>query len=172
MGPARDIHPDDAPEVSPASVGTPVQTAESAKDGAPINLNLNLEELPNLPIRSVLARFPGLDVGSKSFTVYYAKNPNFGVFGLDLTPDMAQDYIELGVVKADKLGEVFGKMQGENWSPQGEAKIVIWHLGLHHTSMSVGDLVYDHEAKKLMARDQFGWTEVTPKVAIDHSEVL
>lgn len=37
--------------------------------------------------------------------------------------------------------KVFLMMQGEIWSPKGEAKSHIKWLGLHHTSMSVGDLI-------------------------------
>lgn len=36
-------------------------------------------------------------------------------------------------------------MQGENWSPNGEAKELIRPLGLKHTSMSVGDIISDGE---------------------------
>ena len=32
-------------------------------------------------------------------------------------------------------------MQGENWSPNGEARNLIGSLGLSHTSMSVGDII-------------------------------
>jgi len=31
------------------------------------------------------------------------------------------------------------QLQGENWSPNGEAKLLIESKGLHHTSMSIGD---------------------------------
>ena len=32
-------------------------------------------------------------------------------------------------------------LQGENWSPLGEANPFIRGLGLYHTSMSMGDIV-------------------------------
>ena len=32
-------------------------------------------------------------------------------------------------------------MQGENWSPRGEARPLIARLGLGHTSLSLGDVV-------------------------------
>lgn len=32
-------------------------------------------------------------------------------------------------------------MQGENWSPNGEARSLIEEKGLIHTSMSMGDIV-------------------------------
>jgi hypothetical protein len=43
--------------------------------------------------------------------------------------------------EADTLDEVYRLMQGEVWSPNGEARELIESLRLHHTSMSVGDVV-------------------------------
>ena len=34
-------------------------------------------------------------------------------------------------------------MQGENWSPNGEARPLIAQLDLSHTSMSIGDVAVD-----------------------------
>jgi hypothetical protein len=39
------------------------------------------------------------------------------------------------------LEEIFTKMQGEFWSPNGEARTMIRSRNLLHTSMSVGDCV-------------------------------
>lgn len=39
------------------------------------------------------------------------------------------------------LSTIFNQMQGEIWSPNGEARDVILTAGLSHTSMSVGDVV-------------------------------
>ena len=41
----------------------------------------------------------------------------------------------------EDLDVVFGLMQGESWSPNGEARALIQSLGLQHTSMSVGDII-------------------------------
>src|SRR5262249_30608608 len=41
----------------------------------------------------------------------------------------------------DQLEQVFHDMQGEVWSPNGEARALIISKGLAHTSMSVGDVV-------------------------------
>lgn len=46
-------------------------------------------------------------------------------------------------VRAADPEEVYVKMQGEVWSPNGEARDLIESLGLKHTSMSVGDIVHD-----------------------------
>lgn len=41
----------------------------------------------------------------------------------------------------DLLEEVYYQMQGEIWSPNGEARALIREKGLEHTSMSVGDVI-------------------------------
>ena len=46
-------------------------------------------------------------------------------------------------LRAGCLEDVFRHMQGEVWSPNGEARDLIRSLGLCHTSMSVGDVVVD-----------------------------
>jgi hypothetical protein len=48
----------------------------------------------------------------------------------------------VALVQAETLEDVFIKMQGENWSPCGEACRVIEGAGTYHTSMSVGDVAY------------------------------
>jgi hypothetical protein len=50
------------------------------------------------------------------------------------------DYADSDNVSA-KLEDIFRKMQGEVWSPNGEARVLIESKGLAHTSMSVGDVV-------------------------------
>lgn len=40
----------------------------------------------------------------------------------------------------DILDKVYRDMQGENWSPQGQAAAILRRRGVHHTSMSVGDV--------------------------------
>lgn len=46
-------------------------------------------------------------------------------------------------IEANGLDEVYRQMQGEVWSPKGEARELIRSLGLSHTSLSVGDVVKD-----------------------------
>jgi hypothetical protein len=50
-------------------------------------------------------------------------------------------------------------MQGEIWSPQGEAREYIRSLGLKHTSMSAGDMVEDPEGNFYECMLQ-GWREM------------
>lgn len=44
-------------------------------------------------------------------------------------------------IEADDPEQVFARMQGEVFSPNGEARHWVERLGLDHTSMSVGDVV-------------------------------
>lgn len=48
-------------------------------------------------------------------------------------------------IKARDLNHAYHLMQGEIWSPNGEANEVIKMKGLKHTSMSVGDIIYNCE---------------------------
>lgn len=48
-------------------------------------------------------------------------------------------------IDAPSLDDVFYRMQGEIWSPNGEARELIQAKGLVHTSMSVGDVIEDPE---------------------------
>ena len=50
-------------------------------------------------------------------------------------------HARLGTIAETDLEAIFHAMQGENWSPRGEARTLIEKSGLAHTSMSVGDIV-------------------------------
>jgi hypothetical protein len=51
---------------------------------------------------------------------------------------------------------IYAKMQGENWSPNGEARTLIEEKGLSHTSMSVGDVIVDETGQAhIVARSGF-----------------
>lgn len=52
-----------------------------------------------------------------------------------------ETHVLLGEINCVDLEEIFIMLQGENWSPRGEARTLIESLGLSHTSMSVGDVV-------------------------------
>jgi hypothetical protein len=47
----------------------------------------------------------------------------------------------LGTIQATTLGGIFMAMQGESWSPHGEGNALVRANGLHHSSMSVGDII-------------------------------
>jgi hypothetical protein len=52
-------------------------------------------------------------------------------------------HVYLCQVEAIGRDDAFREMQGENWSPHGEARELLQSLGLGHTSMSVGDVLQD-----------------------------
>lgn len=85
--------------------------------------------------------------------VWYCKTEFFGLFSLGNTEDfnhreLPKTHVLLGTLAFDKnstkekmLERLFRDLQGEHWSPNGEANELIMKLGLYHTSMSVGDVV-------------------------------
>lgn len=87
----------------------------------------------------------------RSVEVWYDKNPSFrsddkllSVNKLSDTHVRLQNYVNITVPShysdIDICEEIFYNMQGENWSPNGEANGLIESLGLGHTSMSIGDV--------------------------------
>ncbi len=70
---------------------------------------------------------------------------------LPTLPTLEQSHVCVGTLDVDHPEEAWGMMQGENWSPRGQANSFIWRLGLQHTSMSVGDIVQKDDALFLVA---------------------
>jgi hypothetical protein len=56
------------------------------------------------------------------------------------------------------LETIYQEMQAEHWSPNGEARKLIESKKLHHTSMSVGDIVVRGNKKYIVA--MFGFREL------------
>jgi hypothetical protein len=90
------------------------------------------------------------------YQVWYMK-PDWFVAGLRGTPpdatklDTTHVHLkDVDVAQGPKsevwgdLERVFAEMQGEVWSPNGEARPLVLAKGLRHTSMSVGDIVICH----------------------------
>lgn len=79
----------------------------------------------------------------------------------DLLPTMLsldETHVLLGSIQCDNLEYIFNYMQGENWSPNGEARELIEHKGLSHTSMSVGDIIIRNG--QLFMVDKIGFFEI------------
>lgn len=55
--------------------------------------------------------------------------------------NIAETHILLGTTNVLEMEKVFAMMQGENWSPNGEANEFIRGLGLSHTTMCQGDVI-------------------------------
>lgn len=106
--------------------------------------------------------FPGLQdpAIATRFSVFYQVRPTFG-----LAPSGPalhfKDFQVVGTIRARDLEDVFCRMQAENWSPDGEARTLILERGLMHTSMSVGDLVYDLQTGTWHEVAHSGFRQVT-----------
>jgi hypothetical protein len=105
------------------------------------------------------------------YSVYYSK-PDFDFMLNDnLTVEEIESrktHVQVTVIDGDSLENVFFKMQGEVWSPRGEARGLIEALGLRHTSMMVGDVIKDPEGVYYQV-DHFGFREIG-KSEVNESE--
>lgn len=107
----------------------------------------------------------GLDVGGTE--IWYQK-PTRGMFDnykfreklgtLPNPKDLSKTHVLLGEIKERSLENIYGIMQGENWSPKGEANRFIHSKGLEHTSMSIGDCI--KTGGKVWFVDGFGFKEL------------
>lgn len=83
--------------------------------------------------------------------VWYCKDSRNAFFGVNELERIAGHRIDkanisdthalVGEISSVDLEDIFYVMQGEVWSPNGEARDLIRSLGLDHTSMSVGDAI-------------------------------
>ncbi|MCK9231070.1 MAG: hypothetical protein RBS96_02605 [Dehalococcoidales bacterium] len=96
------------------------------------------------------------------FTVLYRKNPTFVPLKWERpASDLLQSVlVYLATVEANTPDEAFTRMQGENWSPNGEARPLILGKGLQHTSMSVGDALVDGATGTYYLCHLAGWNVV------------
>jgi hypothetical protein len=103
-----------------------------------------------------------------TYSVYYMKAEFFrkGVMGYDwlrgknLLPDSAdlsKTHVFLKLIEARNQEDAYFKMQGESWSPTGEAREFVTSKGVQHTSMSVGDIVLDHDSHGAFILDRTGF---------------
>jgi hypothetical protein len=99
------------------------------------------------------------------YTVYYMKPECFRtyIFGETLPQvcDLDDTHIKLGEFAANDMEDLFIKLQGENWSPNGEARDFIRGKGLAHTSMSVGDVIVEPDGTYYSV-GRFGFVELIP----------
>jgi hypothetical protein len=91
----------------------------------------------------------------KSFKIFY-RHPNGGFRYINTVSIISDIKLEIG----DCLEKVFYRMQGEVWSPNGEAKDLIMSLGVQHTSMSTGDIVRDNDTGNIWRVEDFGWKKI------------
>jgi hypothetical protein len=63
----------------------------------------------------------------------------------------------VGFPDGNGIDGVFLAMQGENWSPDGEANAFLEEKGIHHTSMMLGDVLVNPLGHVLLCSWR-GWT--------------
>lgn len=100
-----------------------------------------------------------------TFLIYYRRDPMFRE-DIGLTEDQVlgeETHVYLKRLAGVELENVFWQMQGEVWSPFGEVRDLIKSRGLHRTSMSIGDCVYDLETDIVYEWCSKHWRKV-PKV--------
>lgn len=81
--------------------------------------------------------------------------------------DLRKTHVFLGRISKSNPNEVYKMMQGQFWSPDGEANMMLRRKGVGHTSMSTGDIIVVGD--KAMMVDSNGWkniTDVSPKETI------
>ncbi len=69
--------------------------------------------------------------------------------------DIGKTHVLVGTLSATDPEVIFEMMQGEKWSPCGEARGLIKGLGLSHTSMSIGDVLQIGDDFYFTDRDGF-----------------
>lgn len=73
-----------------------------------------------------------------------ARDLRFGEVPVDLIKNLHQTHVLIGSIQGSaNLDDIFEMMQGENYSPEGQARDLIRNSGTYHTSMSVGDIIED-----------------------------
>ena len=108
-----------------------------------------------------------------TYQIFYARRPTFhpsGEFGIPrlIVSDLPSSHVHLCEIEAASLDDAFWRMQGENWSPHGEARLLLQSLDLSHTSMSVGDVIQDGEGVYWECLDQ-GWRRLVDDAQGDGS---
>lgn len=79
--------------------------------------------------------------------------------GINITPDtISQTHVLVGTVAETDPNKIFHMMQGEMWSPNGEARAMIGNSAARHTSMSVGDVIATNGRWVMV--DRFGFSDL------------
>lgn len=71
---------------------------------------------------------------------------------------LSRTHILLGKVKETNPERIYMMMQGDSWSPHGEARGLISSKGLEHTSMSMGDVAV--VGGRALMVDHFGFQKL------------
>lgn len=100
-----------------------------------------------------------------TYTVLYARDSYYWHFKSATSFQAFDAYAMINpVLEASDMEDVFVKMQGECWSPNGEARNFLSAISCYHTSMSVGDIIINNqtlEAYRVAGEgfDMLDWTK-------------
>lgn len=79
--------------------------------------------------------------------------------GVEVTPEtIPTTHALIGRIRETDPEKIFAMMQGESWSPEGQARDMIKKSGTGHTSMSVGDVI--RIGDKWMMVDRYGFKDI------------
>ena len=94
------------------------------------------------------------------YRIFYARSP-LALLGhtMPTVADLPQTHVLVRTLQATGLEVVYWHMQGEQWSPNGEARPLIEDLGLTHTSLSLGDVVETPDGRYYVCAWD-GWDEI------------
>ena len=73
--------------------------------------------------------------------------------------NLSETHVLLGVIPETDEERIFSQLQGEMWSPKGQARKFISSKGLQHTSMSIGDIIRKEDGEVCVV-DTVGWREL------------
>ncbi len=95
------------------------------------------------------------------FRVFYARSPAalLGRTPYPAIADLPTTHILVRSLQAEDRAHVYWLMQGEQWSPHGEARPLIEKLGLSHTSLSLGDVVQTPDGRYHVCA-WLGWADL------------
>jgi hypothetical protein len=109
------------------------------------------------------------------FKVYYSAVPVYPIllhvdqpFSVELLPVTHRLVLDLDVPDRETA---FTRMQGEVWSPNGEARELVVSLGLHHTSMGIGDVAQDGDGAHWMCAP-LGWQRLPDALTPEQRDSL
>lgn len=97
----------------------------------------------------------------KNWLIKYNKMPD--------PANLAATHVKIGSVKETNPEKVFRMMQGETWSPEGQARNFIKSSGTGHTSMSMGDILVINGQAQMV--DRFGFSSLDAEPT-DESNVM
>ena len=132
------------------------------KWGLPIKAQASVNEAPNVAQYASLADvYPEGSTEIWYWKEDFARDAMMGAKfmtkqGVMPTPDsVPNNYVLIGKMRETNPDKIFHMMQGEIWSPEGQANAMIKSSGTGHTSMSVGDII--HVGNKWMMVDRYGF---------------